>query len=151
MASSICRVNIHIVFSTKNRFAFLQDKAKRLKLFNYINGIINNHGLISIQTGGWIDHVHILCRTDKASLPEIIQYIKRESSRWMHKTYPEISKFKWQSGYAAFSVSESMIPTVRNYIEKQEIHHKKMTFKEEYLIFLKKNKVSYNPGYIFDE
>ena len=150
MAGSFHRINLHIVFSTKNRYPFLQDKEIRIKLFSYIYGLSKSQGLIPIRVGGWLDHVHILIRLNKKDLPEAVKYIKRESSRWLHKTSLFLSKFKWQKGYAVFSVSESMIPVVCDYIEKQEEHHRKMSFREEYLLFLKKNNIEYDKEYVFD-
>ena len=98
---------------------------------------------------GTADHVHVLARIRPAHSPaEIARAIKANSSRWLHEQgHPE---FAWQAGYGVFSVSESNVEAVIRYIADQEIHHQKHSFQDEFMAFLKKNNVAYDPGYIWD-
>jgi len=120
-------------------------------LFSYIGGICKNLECNPIQVGGEKDHVHILCLlSKKIALMDLIEKIKSNSSKWIKTKGIEFENFYWQSGYGAFSVNPSEIDIVRNYIENQEDHHKKITFKEEFLKFLKQYKINYDERYVWD-
>lgn len=95
------------------------------------------------------DHVHMLfVQSPSLSLADLMEKVKANSSGWMKRRWPELRKFAWQTGYTAFSVSKSNAGLVRRYIERQEQHHRKMTFQDEVVAFLKKHEIAYDPRYI---
>lgn len=145
------QIHIQLVFAVKFREALIQKDWKE-ELYKYITGIVqnNNHKLLSIN--GMPDHIHILIglRPNQA-LSELVNQIKSNSSKWINDKHFLSVRFEWQKGYGAFSYGKSQISDVINYINKQEIHHQKKSFKEEYLDFLNKFGVEYNEEYIFNE
>lgn len=150
MGQSLNKIYVHLVFSTKHRNPLITNSIKE-DLFSYIGGICKNLECNPIQVGGEKDHVHILCLlSKKIALMELIEKIKSNSSKWIKTKGSEFENFYWQSGYGAFSVNPSEIDIVTNYIENQEDHHKKITFKEEFLKFLKKYKIDYDEKYIWE-
>ena len=97
------------------------------------------------------DHVHALIRMPSDVSPaEMMRVVKTNSSRWVHEQWPAQESFVWQTGYGAFSVSESNLDQVREYIARQEEHHKRMTFQEEFIAFLKRHNLQYDPKYIWE-
>jgi REP element-mobilizing transposase RayT len=143
---------LHLIFSTKGRQPLITPEI-RTDLFGYLGGIIREmHGTALIINGS-ADHVHMLIRIRPAqAAAEVARVVKTNSSRWVHEKWPrnKDGRFAWQTGYAAFSVSESNVLAVSRYIATQEEHHKKQTFQEEYIAFLKKNNVAYDERYIWD-
>jgi len=121
----------HVVFSTKKRHPWIAP-ALADRLYPYLGAAIEGEGGRPIRIGGVKDHVHILAhfRQDRA-LSESLKKIKSGSTFWIHATFPELKRFAWQEGYAAFTVSQSCVPAVSDYIARQEEHHKKKTFQEE--------------------
>jgi putative transposase len=108
------------------------------------------HG-IALIVNGTTDHVHILVRVPPVrSVAEMARVLKANSSRWAHEKWPWHTAFTWQAGYGAFSVSESSVQTVTEYIAKQEAHHRKRSFQEEYLEFLRKNRIAYEEKCLWD-
>jgi REP element-mobilizing transposase RayT len=150
MPQSLVSLNAHIVFSTKHREPFIDaDLAPRL--YGYIGGIIRNTGSVLLAAGGVEDHIHLLVSLGKqACLSDLVRDVKSNASSWVHDTFPGRSKFSWQSGYGAFSVSKSIIPNVKGYIATQEERHKKETYKEELLRFLKEHDLEYDERYLWD-
>lgn len=139
----------HIIFSTKNREDLIPPDMK-IPLYKYINGIVENEAGKLLEAGGTENHVHLLISLPpRKSVVDFIRTIKANSSRWMHED-KSLSNFGWQKGYGLFSVSHSDLDRVKKYIKNQEEHHKKMSFKEELLLFLKKNNVMYNEKYIWE-
>jgi REP element-mobilizing transposase RayT len=132
------KVWIHFVWSTKNRQPLLSDEI-RLKLFQHIRQNAEEKGIFIDFISGYVDHVHCLISigTDQ-TIEKIIQLVKGESSFWINKNKLCREKFEWQDEYFAVSVSESVIDKVREYIKKQEEHHRKQTFKDEFETFLVK-------------
>ena len=122
------------------------------ELYQYITGIIQNQEHKVLAINGTEDHIHIFIgMRPSQSISDLLQDIKSSSSKWINdKKFLKI-KFEWQSGYGAFSYSKSHVDKVINYIENQEEHHKKETFKEEYLKFLKVFEIEYNESYIFKD
>ena len=103
----------------------------------------------ALIVNGMSDHVHMLIRVRPIHSPaEIARVVKTNSSRWVREKHSP--KFAWQTGYGVFSVSESSVNAVTKYIAEQEAHHKKHSFQEEYVAFLKKNRIEYDPRYIWD-
>ncbi len=149
MPQSLVKNYLHIVFSTKNR----EDKIKKCDLesvFKYMAGIVNNYECDTICIGGTQNHIHALINLSKNySLKDILRLMKGNTSRWLNHAMG-YNDFDWQDGYAAFSVSQSQLTTVVNYIKNQEAHHKEQTFKEEVVGFLNKYQLEYDDRYFWD-
>ncbi len=140
----------HIIFSTKERRPFLDAELKG-RLFPYMGGIVRELGGVALSINGPTDHVHLLASLSPTIAPaEFIGKLKANSSGWVHKTFTRHQEFKWQGGYATFSVSASQKQTVLDYIANQEEHHRTLTFQDELLAFLKKHGVEYDERYVFD-
>ncbi|MCP3942773.1 MAG: IS200/IS605 family transposase [Desulfobacteraceae bacterium] len=151
MPQSLALIYIHIIFSTKNREPFLTDGQIRKEMHAYSASVSNAKGSKAITVGGVADHVHILCNLSRTiALSELIKEIKRNSSKWVKTKGGACSNFQWQNGYGAFSVSHSNVQRVRNYIENQEEHHKKISFKDEFRNFMKKHGVEFDEQYVWD-
>jgi REP element-mobilizing transposase RayT len=148
MPQSLSKILVHLIFSTKHREPTIPD-ALRPQLHAYLAGILNNLQCPSLQTGGTADHVHILfalARTVPVS--EVVEEVKKSSSKWMKAQ--GVQRFAWQAGYGAFSVSESQAATVVRYIQRQDDHHRRMSFQEEYRRFLQKYRVPFDERYVWD-
>jgi len=151
MPQSLANIYVHIVFSTKNRESFLSDKTIRREMHAYIASVLKKYDSPALLIGGTSDHVHILGVLSRTNtLAKIIGEAKRSSSKWIKSRGRDLSGFQWQSGYGAFSVSYSNLPEVRSYILKQEEHHKKTTFQDEFRAFLKKHGIEFDEQYIWD-
>ena len=150
MSQSLHVLSTHIIFSTKNRRSDL-GKELRPRLWAYLAGILKNMECNSITVGGHADHVHILCNLSKkiASM-KILEIAKKESSKWIKGQESGRRSFHWQDGYGLFSVSPPHFETVRLYILRQEEHHQKVSYREEFLRILKKYKVEYDERYLWD-
>ena len=151
MANTYTQIHIHTVFAVQNRISLI-NKSWQERLYKYIIAVIQKHGHKVLSIGGMPDHVHILFgfRPTQA-LSDLVREVKRDSSEWINKEKLVMGRFSWQEGFSAFSYGKSQIPDVANYIATQEKHHKKRTFREEYLEFLKKFDVEYDVRYIFKE
>ena len=148
MAHTGGNIVLHLIFSTKGRRAFISNEI-RPDLFAYLGGIIREMRGTALIINGMADHVHMLVRIRPVhSTAEVVRVVKANSCRWVHEKWK--TKFAWQTGYGAFSVSESNVAAVSRYIATQEEHHKKRTFQQEYVAFLKKNKIEYDERYIWD-
>ena len=148
MSHTSGNILLHFIFSTHERRPLIKLEF-RADIFAYLGGIIRELSATALIVNGTDDHVHMLARTRPAhSAAEIARIVKTNSSRWARKKWnPE---FAWQTGYGVFSVSESNVAAVTNYIARQEEHHQKHSFQEEYVAFLKKNNVTYDERYIWD-
>jgi len=145
MSHSYAQNVIHLVFSTKDRTKTISP-ALQPKLWAYITGICGNEGIFVHAIGGTDDHVHCLLQLPPTiSLAKAVLTIKANSSRWLRET---ARGFAWQKGYAAFSVSASLCPTVIRYTHNQATHHRKMTFEEEFLTLLRRHRVKYDPKFV---
>jgi REP element-mobilizing transposase RayT len=133
------KVYIHFVWSTKNRYPYLNTSELRVKVWNHIRENAKAKGIFIDFINGYTDHCHCLISlgTDQ-TIQKVMQLIKGESSFWINKNKLTIDKFEWQDEYFAVSVSESMVDKVRDYIKNQEEHHRKKTFQEEYDEFISK-------------
>ena len=148
MAHSYVRNYIHLIYSTKNRERYLRPDIRK-RLWDYTNGIIRNLKSDPIAVDGYEEHCHILFQLHPTlALSKAVQTIKANTSKWLSDTYPELYSFSWQEGYGAFSVSSSQISKIVEYIQNQEEHHKRMSFQEEYLAFLKANNIEYDERYV---
>jgi putative transposase len=149
MAHTYTNILIHALFSTKDRQTWL-DAEVSAELFSYLGGVVNELGGQSLRVNGPSDHVHLLfVQPPTLSIADIMEKAKANSSGWVKKRWRNRSYFAWQTGYAAFSVSKSQVESVRRYIENQKEHHRKVTFQEEVLAFLKKQGIKYDPRYVF--
>jgi len=151
MPQSLARVLVHIVFSTKNRQPFLADREIRHEMHAYLGGTCNELQCSVLTVGGAADHVHVLCALSrKLTIAKVVGDIKRGSSKWIKTEGRMLTKFAWQNGYGVFSVGQSEVERVRQYIEGQEDHHRKKTFQDEYRSFLKEFGVEYDERYVWD-
>jgi len=150
MAQSLSRVLVHFIFSTKERFPFLVDFELRKRMHAYLARVFNEHNSPAIEVGGTEDHVHILGLLSRNyAMSEIIKKAKVSSSGWVKTQGGLLSKFEWQGGYGAFSIHQSQIDQVTKYIKGQVEHHRRRTFQEEYLDFLREYQIPYDERYLW--
>ena len=150
MPQSLSRLIVHIVFSTKTRMPVL-NQSIRAELYQYLGGALRNLKCCAIQIGGTADHVHLLCLFSKnRALAKLVEELKTGSSKWLKTKGAHLHSFHWQNGYGGFSVSESVLETVSQYIEQQEEHHRKMSFQDEYRKLLEKHGVPYDERFVRD-
>lgn len=148
MPSTHVSLYVHLVFSTKDRVPSIIDTI-RPRLHAYIGGCAKTLNVVPLEVGGVDDHTHALlslCATHR--LADVVREIKHESSRWIHDTFGR-RIFAWQEGYGAFSVSESNVKAVQRYIQRQEEHHRRMSFQEEYVSLLKKHGIAFDERYLW--
>lgn len=151
MPSTHHGILIHVIFSTKQRFKLLHGDW-RDELFAYMGGVAEEHKASLLRSGGVEDHVHLLVKIHPSfAIADTIKLIKGNSSKWINENRKISARFEWQRGYGAFSVSESMSDTVKRYIKNQEEHHREISFKDEYLAFLRKHKIEFDERYVFDD
>ncbi len=149
MAQSLSQNIIHIVFSTKNRRPLLSDQA-RTRLYPYIANIIREKGSECYRAGGVADHIHLAVRLSKnVAHSKFIGEIKVSTSMWLKEISPELETFGWQDGYGAFSVGKKDLDALISYIDKQEEHHRKTTFQEEFRKFLDQYGIEYDERYVW--
>jgi len=148
MPSTHLSLHFHVVFSTKNRDPRIGSEW-RDRLHAYLGGVARQSGAIAEAIGGVQDHVHLLLGLGAtARLADVVRDIKAVSSSWVHTEIGDHS-FAWQEGYGAFTVSPSQRESVRNYIAKQEEHHRIKTFQDEYLELLKRCEVEFDERYLW--
>ena len=151
MAQSLSKLYVHIIFHIKYNSPKIREQEEK-ELYAYIGSIIKDNQSIPVIINGVKDHIHILLVLSKnISLSKIVEEIKRHSSRWIKTKDNYYSKFAWQGGYGAFSVSQSLYNKTKNYIKSQKDHHKKMDFKKEYLLFLKEYDVDFDERYLWTD
>ena len=151
MPQSLCKIYLHIIFHTKTTSPKIDDD-DTVRMFQYIAQLINSTGCITVIVGGMNDHIHVLCLLSReVTISHLVEEIKRNSSRWIKTIAQKYKHFEWQGGYAAFSVSKSVVDETFKYIQNQKEHHKKRTFEEEYIQFLKLYDVEYNEKYVFSD
>lgn len=151
MPQSLAKLWTHLVFSTRCRFPFLKDKTVRQQMHGYLAAVLRSHDCPTLLVGGESDHVHALFTLSRNySIAEVVKEVKRTSSGWIKTIVPGQAKFHWQSGCGAFAVCQSHVEQVRHYIERQEEHHHRVTFQEEYRAFLKEYEMEYDERYVWD-
>lgn len=151
MPNTYTQLYVHVVFAVKGR-ANLITKSWKEKLYQYITGIITNKNQKLMVINGMSDHLHILIGLKPdCNLSDLIRDVKANSSKWVNENKWVMGKFEWQTGFGAFSVGQSQIQTVVKYILNQEEHHRKKTFREEYMEFLNVYQIEFKPEYIFDD
>jgi len=157
MPQSLSRVYLHCIFSTKDRHPFLNSAELLAETHAFIGGIAKSLGSEPIRVGGVADHVHALVTLPRTlCIADLVKEMKRVSTNHLKETGTvsgagvRLGDFGWQSGYGAFSVSESNVPAVVAYIAGQEEHHRKVTFQDEYRNFLKRHGIAWDERYVWD-
>jgi putative transposase len=151
MPQSLSAVYIHLVFSTKDRRPFLRDKPARDALHSYLGGVSKQLDCPPILVGGVEDHVHLLARFGRTlTQAEWVKELKRVSNLWLKERDRDYADFEWQGGYADFSVSQSNLEPVKQYIAGQEEHHRKMSFQDELRVLLRKHEIEWDEKYVWD-
>lgn len=147
MSSTHLSLHYHLVFGTKNREPTIAADW-RGKLHAYLGGTVRGLGAIPDEIGGVADHVHLLIGTKATHrLSDLLREIKSESSRWVHEEIG-VAGFAWQEGYGAFTVSASQREAVRQYLQTQEEHHRRGSFREEYLELLQRSGVTFDERFL---
>ncbi|HEX7578180.1 MAG TPA: transposase [Verrucomicrobiae bacterium] len=151
MPQSLSAVYLHLVFSTKDRRPFLRDKTVRDSLHAYMGGVSKTLDCPPLIVGGVEDHVHLLCRFGRTiTQAEWVKELKRVSNGWLKEKGRDCADFEWQGGYADFSVSQSNLERVKQYIARQEEHHRKTTFQDELRTLLRKHEIEFDERYVWD-
>ena len=149
MAHSYTSSLFHFAFSTEERHRTIHADFRE-RLWAYIGGIARENGMTALAVGGTDDHLHaMLSLPATMSVSKCMQLIKGGSSLWVHETFPQHRGFAWQEGYGAFSIGISQVEPTRLYIANQEEHHRRKTFQEEFLEFLHKHGIEYDPKYVW--
>jgi len=150
MADTYSSLFYHFVFSTKHRQNFIRQEIEN-RVWSYLGGISRKHRMTALQIGGIENHIHALIMSPPTLAPsKIAQFLKGESSKWIHEEFPDLQSFAWQDGYGAFSVSKSRVPKVIDYIKNQRQHHLKQSFEDEYIELLELHETDYDKKYLFD-
>ena len=151
MSQSLSKIYLHIVFHVKNTSPTIEEEHWE-RLHSYIGGLVNITGCQVLCVGGVENHVHVLLMFSRTeTVAHVVEEMKRNSSRWIKTISPIYENFAWQGGYGAFSVSQSQINNVKRYIERQKEHHRKRSFQEEYLEFLRLHDVEFDEKYVFSD
>jgi putative transposase len=149
--STFTNLLFHVVYSTKYRQNSIVPEWED-EMYGYIGGIVREEKGILLKIGGMPDHVHLLAKFPPTiAVSDMLRLIKTNSSKWVNERPDVKSKFEWQSGYGAFSVSESQVPIVSKYIANQKEHHKNKSFEDEYLETLKRHGIQYDLRYVFEK
>jgi putative transposase len=147
MASTLTRILIHVAFSTKNREPMIPVDIES-EMYAYIGGICRRMDSPLLCMNGTPDHVHMLVSLAKTeTLSALMLNVKRDSSKWAHQRVPD---FEWQDGYFGFSIGQSGVPALREYIENQKAHHRHVDFKDEVRMFLKKYGIEWDERYVWE-
>jgi putative transposase len=150
MPQSFTKLYAHLIFSTKSRQPFLDEKIQA-RVHGYLATIVRSIDSPYVVVGGVADHVHILFDMGKMHAPvEFVERVKRESSKFVKTLGPRYSRFYWQRGYGMFSVSPIHLADVEEYVRTQQAHHEKKTFQEEYREFLNRYGIEYDERYVWD-
>jgi len=150
MAGKHLSLLVHFIWSTAQREPWIGNDWRQ-PLYAYVGGVIRNKNGKLLAAGGMHDHIHLYASLPSTiSIADFVNAIKSNSSRWIHETFPNRRVFAWQEGYGAFSVNKSQERNVVSYIKTQEQHHKKRSFKEEYLEFLDRYRIEYDERYLCD-
>jgi REP element-mobilizing transposase RayT len=149
MSHSYTSALFHCVFSTKERRKTITEDLQD-RLWQYMGGIARENKMRALTIGGVEDHVHLLLSIPSTlSVAKAMQLIKGASSKWVHETFPEHREFEWQEGYGAFSIGVAQVPDTKRYIENQREHHRTRTFQEEFIAFLERHGIEYDPRYVW--
>ena len=150
MPQSLAKITIHLVFSTKNCERLLADEV-RDPLHRYLAGILRERQSPALEINTEPDHAHVLFALSRTcALSDIVGSLKQSSSLWLQKQTPVLRNFHWQAGYAAFSVSESSLENVREYIRKQREHHRRRSFQDEVRALFQRHHLEFDERYVWD-
>jgi REP element-mobilizing transposase RayT len=150
MPQSLARLHVHLIFSTKHREPILVD-AVRESLHAYMATVLQNLGCAPVLINSVEDHAHLLFDLARAvSVSQVVEDVKKSSSKWLKTQGPGLAGFAWQSGYGAFAVSESSLAAVRDYVANQREHHRRKSFQDEYREFLERNRITFDERYVWD-
>jgi len=151
MANTYTQLYFHIVFAVKGRANLISVKWKE-ELYKYITGIITNKNQKLIAINGMPDHIHLLAgMKPDSNLSDLVRDIKANSSKFINEKKWALGKFEWQHGFGAFTIGHSQLDVIGNYIKNQKEHHKTLSFREEYIEFLKRYEIDYKTEYIFND
>jgi putative transposase len=146
MSDTFSNLLAHIIFSTKNREPYITSDLKP-QLYSYIGGILRNIECTLLDINGVSDHLHLLVRyPPRMAMSDIVRTVKSNSSKWAREELAV--PFGWQSGGALLSVSESIVPDIRAYLDRQEEHHRRVSFREEFVEFLRRNRIEFEERYL---
>ena len=149
MAQTLSKIYLHIVFSTKNRKNLI-DKDIEMRLYAYVSELSKEINCNVLAIGGTENHLHVLSTISRnISVSDYVKKIKSGSSGWIKSQSIKYNSFYWQNGYGVFSVSESMLERTKNYIFNQKSHHRKISFKDEYLRLLDKHQIGYDENFLW--
>jgi putative transposase len=149
MATTFTNLLYHLVFSTKDRQLLLTPELL-VEVCGYMGGIVREHDGVLLDAGGMADHVHLVIKLKPdVSISELMRLVKANSSKWINERPGAQPRFEWQAGYGAFSVSESQLAVVRNYVRHQEEHHRRRSFQEEFLEMLRRHGISFDERYVW--
>ena len=149
--STYTNLLFHVIYSTKYRKPTVRPDWQD-DLYGYIGGIVRDQKGTLLKIDGVEDHVHWLAKLSPTiAISDVLRTIKANSSKWINERPDVTQKFEWQSGYAAFSVSESQMTAVAHYIANQAEHHRKKTFEEEFLAILSKHNIEFDTRYVFEK
>lgn len=150
MGTTYTSLTYHVVYSTKYRRKTIRPDLQD-RLYEYIGGIIRADKGVLLEIGGIEDHIHLLAGFPPTiSVSDMVGGVKANSSRWVNEQPDRREKFAWQTGYGAFTVSQSQVDVVRNYIRGQEKHHRQLSFRDEFIELLKRHNIKYDLQYVFD-
>jgi putative transposase len=150
MPQSLSSILVHLIFSTKHREPLLTPEIEP-GLHGYMAGILKNLHSPALTIGGMSDHVHVLFSLSRTrAVSELVEELKKDSSKWMKDQGARFSGFCWQAGYGAFSIGQSSVEETRRYIDNQKEHHNVRTFQDEYRLFLAKYEIPYDERYVWD-
>ncbi len=150
MPQSLARLHVHLVFSTKNREPIITDTVRHA-LHSYMATVLQHLGCAPVLINSVEDHTHLLFDLARTvSISQVVEDVKKSSSKWLKTQGPQFISFAWQSGYGAFAVSESNVGAVREYIANQRAHHHQKTFQEEYRAFLQRHNIVFDERYVWD-
>jgi REP element-mobilizing transposase RayT len=148
MSDSYTNLLYQIVFSTKDRRPLITPEYE-VRLYDYLGGTIRKVGGVSLELNGTEDHVHLLAKLrPDCALADVLRDLKANATGWMHDVFPSLENFSWQRGYGAFTVSQSNVEAVRQYIARQKEHHQKISFRDEFIQFLQENGIEYDERFI---
>ena len=151
MSQSLSQVWLHLVFSTKDRRAYLQNEDFRQEMFRMLGHHVKEAGCFPKLAGGWIDHVHIVCGLSRTvSISHLVEHLKTETSKWAKKAKYGVPAFSWQSGYGVFSLSQSMLATVIQYVEEQAQHHQAQSYQDEFRLLCRRHQIEIDERYVWD-
>ena len=150
MAQTLVSLLVHVVFSTQHRADLIEPEIER-DLFAFMAGILKNKESRLLAANGTANHVHLLISQSKnIALSSLIQELKKSTSKWMKTRGTGFKDFHWQNGYAAFSIGESNVDALKQYIARQKEKHQQKSFESEVIEFLKKYGIEYDENFMWD-